>query len=233
MVDRAKLHEALSEFVRVLTGRYDIGRVLYELTDQCVAVLDCDGAGVAIRRDGSGLEFVTATDEAVTRIEERQIEGGQGPCHDAFATGEQTVSGNLQEESRWPAYRPLALEVGARAVAGIPLAAQGQTIGALNLYWTQPHECSDEELQAGQLLAEMAAAYITNLALLDEADRLNKQLQHALDARVVVEQAKGIVAARHGIAPQAAFERLRDYARPRQLRVHDVAEQIVAGELEL
>lgn len=232
MVDHGKLHEALREFVAGLTGRYDIGRVLYALTDHAVTVLGCDGAGVAIR-EGGRLQFVSATDEQVTRIEETQIAGDEGPCYDAYHTGGQVQSFDLRAEDRWPAYRSEALAQGARAVAGLPLVAHGSPIGALNLYWAAPHECGDDELAAGQLLADMAAAYITNLSKLDAAERLSGQLEQALDSRVVIEQAKGMLARDHDIDPEAAFEVLRDHARPRQLRVHDVAEQVVAGDLEL
>lgn len=79
----------------------------------------------------------------------------------------------------------------------------------------------------------MAAAYILNQGRLEDAEQLTDQLQHALDSRVVVEQTKGIVAERHGCDPEAAFGLLRGYARPRNLRVHDVAERIVAGDLDL
>ncbi len=235
MVDHSRLSDALTEFVEVLTYRYEIGRVLCRLTERCVHVLDCRGAGVAIRSSGDRLEYVTATDEAIAHIEERQIDGGEGPCHDAFRSTQQIVCPDLEDVDgdRWPAYRPAALREDVRAVAGIPLTARGQALGALNVYWSQPHQCSEEELNALQLLADMAAAYITNLSLIEDAERLNEQLHHALDSRVVIEQAKGIVGERHGIEPDAAFELLRDYARARQERVRGIAEQIVHQDLRI
>lgn len=232
MVDQSRLHDALRGFVGILGGRYEIGEVLYQLTDQTVAVIGCTGAGVAIRNGGS-LQFVTATHEPITRIEQRQIDTGQGPCQDAFDTGQVTTCADLQAESRWPDYRPEAVEFGARAVAGIPLAARQETIGALNLYWFEPHQPTGAELDAAGLLAEMAAAYVANLVVITDAERLNKQLHTALESRVVIEQAKGVLAERTGTEPAAAFERLRSHARSNQRRLHEVAADVVAGDLEL
>lgn len=232
MVDHAMLRQALTRFVRLLSGRYRIGRVLYELTDSAVDVLACDGAGVAVR-NGEALQFVTATDQWITRLEKQQVRGCEGPCHDAFRSGEEIASADLKEEQRWSGYRPLALERGARAVAGIPLVARGQTIGALNLYWIQPHACSAEELEAARLLADMGAAYIANQVLLEDAQRLNGQLQLALESRMVIEQAKGIVAERHRLDPDGAFDRLRTHARSNRCKLHEVAERVVDGDLDV
>lgn len=232
MVDQSRMHDALRRFVGILGDRYEIGEVLYQLTDQTVAVVGCDGAGVAIRNGGT-LQFVTATDEPISRIEQHQIDTGQGPCQEAFDTGRVATSGELDAESRWPDYRRQAVELGARAVVGIPMVAREETIGALNLYWFDSHEPTKAELDAAGLLAEMAAAYIANLVVLTNAERLNKQLHTALESRVVIEQAKGIIAEQTGLEPAAAFERLRSHARSTQRRLHQVAAEVVAGELEL
>lgn len=233
MVDHSRLHQALASFARIVHESYEIGDALYLLTDQAVAVLSCAGAGVAIRTEAGKLEFVTATDEPITHIEERQIVAGQGPCYEAFTTGEPATSTDLRTESRWPDYCEVALEKGAAAVAGIPLSGRDEIIGALNLYWDEPHQLSDEELQAAGLLADVAAGYIVNLRVITDAERLTKQLQHALDSRVIIEQAKGMIAERHGIPPQEAFELLRHHARSTNRRIHDLAGEVVAGELEL
>lgn len=233
MVDHTQLQVALTEFVGVLVRRYDIGRVLHQLTDHCVAVLDCEGAGVALRNGGS-LRFAAATDPVVTRIEERQITAHEGPCQDAYAAGGATISPDLGDEERWPDYRQLACEEGIRAVAGVPLIVDQTTrLGGLSLYWRQVHTPTEDELAAGRLLADMAAAYITNLRSLADAEQLNSQLQEALDSRVVIEQAKGIIEERHHLDPQAAFERLQDYARPRNQRIYDIAQDIIAGRSDV
>lgn len=234
MVDHARLRETVRSFTEILGGSYHIGDVLYDLADDVLGVLGCDGVGVAVRDPHGGLRFVAASDERVACIEEHELEVRDGPCHEALASGEQVVSGDLEDEARWPAYRPVALERGARAVAGVPLLLGETPIGALSLYRLSPKTvCTDEDLQTAQLLADLATGYLTNQKALAEADKLNEQLRHALDSRVVIEQAKGVLAQRHDLDPGVAFELLRSHTRSVSRPIHDVAGEVVAGELEL
>lgn len=232
MTDHSALERAFREYARALLGPYDVGRVLYRLTDQVVEVLGIDGAGVSIAGD-DGLEFLTATDERIVRIEEHQIGIGQGPCQDAFRTGRPTTSDDLESERRWPDFTPFAIEVGCRSLGGVPMPAGERTIGAIDLYSFEPRRWSEEELDAAQLLADMAAGYVLNARELDETRKLSTQLQHALDTRIVIEQAKGIIVARNGLDMAQAFARLRDHARSNRRPVHDVARDVVDGGLEL
>jgi GAF domain-containing protein len=231
MTDQQALIRAFADYARTLARRYDIGEVLYRLTDQVVEILDVDGAGVSIADHGR-LRFVTATDEDIAQIEERQVDLGQGPCHDAYTSGDRVTSADLSVEARWPDYTGTALRVGCRAVAGIPMLTGEQRVGALNLYVRRPREWPADELDIAQVLADMATGYIINARTLTEADRTTVQLQHALDSRIIVEQAKGVLAERHRITPAAAFERLRRHARHRNTKVHDVARQVIDAGLD-
>lgn len=233
MVDRDALQHTLLEYVRTTVGAYSIGQMLYRITDQAVEVLGCHGAGVSLGDEGR-LRFVTATDEPVARIEEDQLQTQQGPCHDAFSQDTQVLVDDVATWLReWPDYGQTALREGCQAVMGIPMRVDGTTIGAVNIYNRQPHRWVDEEVEAAQLLADMASGYVTNLRHLSSAQHLASQLRQALDSRVVIEQAKGIVAVQHDIDPSAAFERLRTYARTHRQRVHDVAHEIVERRLEV
>jgi GAF domain-containing protein len=232
LIDHAALQRAFGEYARALLGPYDIGQVLYRLTDQVVEVLGVDGAGVSISGD-EGLEFVTATDERIMRVEARQIEVGDGPCQEAFRTGKMTTSSDLSGETRWPAYTAFAYELGCSAIVGVPMPASHQTIGAVNVYRDDPHDWTEDELEVAQLLADMAAGYITNVRKLDETRELSEQLQRALDSRIVIEQAKGIIAARRGVDMAEAFAHLRSHARNARRPLHDVATDVVASRLEI
>lgn len=174
-----------------------------------------------------------ATDEPVTRIEKCQIDTNQGPCQDAFESCAVIVAPDLQAESRWPDYRAGALQSGARAVAGIPLVVRGEPIGALNLYWSQPHEPTDAELSAADLLAAMAAGYVANMTVISDTERMNRQLQAALESSVVMEQAKGAIAERHSVTPDEALALLHHHARTTRREIHDVAADVVARQVEL
>jgi GAF domain-containing protein len=162
-------------------------------------VLGVQGAGVSLAGEDGTLRFATATDERVMRVEECQLELDEGPCHEAWRSGQIVCEVDLNRSRRWPTYTPVALETGWQAVAGVPMIVEDQHIGALNLYRSQPDEWSPDELQSAQLLTDMAAGYIINARALTESAQLAEQLQRALDSRVVIEQAKGVLAGRHGI----------------------------------
>lgn len=233
MVDHTKLQAALTELVAVMVRRGEVGRVLEQLPGHCVAVLGCDGAGVTLPHGGK-LRLAGATDAAVTRLEQRQIALGQGPCQDAVTTGAVTASPDLADEERWPGWRREALDEGVRAVVAIPLVVETTTvIGGVSLSWLAAHTPTDEELRAGRLLAEMAAALITNLRVLSDAQRLSEQLQEVLDRRLVIQEATGIIEERHDLDSRAALERLHAYARPRNRRISAIAQEIVGGELDV
>ena len=220
------------EYVTTVVGTYSIGQMLYRLTEQCVEVLGCDGAGVSLGGPQGRLEFVTATNAAVTRVEEQQLQCQQGPCHEAFKSGEQVVVNDLAEMADvWPDYTRNVLEQGCRAAVGVPMSIAGEGVGALNLYRDEPHRWTREELEVGQLLANMGAGYIANLRELTNTRRLVDQLQEALDSRIVLEQAKGLIAARRNMDMGGAFEVLRRMARDRRRRIHDVASDIIEGRL--
>lgn len=233
MADQSALNRAFADYARTIARRYDIGEVLYRLTDQAVEVLGVDGAGVSLGDRNAALQFVTATDESVTQVEERQIALQQGPCHDAFQSGEQVTSADLRTEERWPGFRESAVQLGMRAVAGIPMLVNEERIGAVNLYVSQPREWPADDLEIAQLLSNMATGYIVNARTLTETERLATQLQHALDSRVVIEQAKGIIAERHGIDTAAAFDRIRQHARSSNAKLHAVAQAVVERSLQL
>jgi GAF domain-containing protein len=233
MADQSALRRAFADYARTMACRYEIGDVLYRLTDQIVEVLGVSGAGVSLGDAHGALQFVTATDQLVTRAEEGQIGAREGPCHDAFHSGDAVTVADLAADERWPVFRRVALEAGMRAVAGIPMLVEDQRVGAVNIYSATPREWPADDIADARLLADMATGYIVNARTLTESEERARQLQHALDSRVVVEQAKGVIAERHGITPAAAFTLLRNHARSNNAKLHDVARAVLARRLRL
>jgi GAF domain-containing protein len=233
MADQSALLRVFADYARTISRRYEIGEVLYRLTDQAVELLPVDGAGVSLGDPEHVLRFVSATDERVTNVEEEQVKLEQGPCRDAYRSGDCVTAADLAQDERWPEYRQAALAQGFASVAGIPLVAGEQRIGALNLYREAQAEWPADDLQLAQLLADMTTGYIINARNLSMQRQLAEQLQHALDSRIVIEQAKGILAERHGTDPARAFQALRTRARSSNARVHDVARGVVDGSLQL
>lgn len=233
MLDHAALLRAYEGYARALLQTYDIGEMLYRLTDQVVEVLGLDGAGVVLAEDDDTLTLVTATDKRVTFLEERQLDAGAGPSVTAFRDNTQVRIADLREHDAWPHLSEAAEEVGVRAVAGLPMPVHARRIGALDLWSVEPREWTDDELRVGQVLANMASGYVLNNLELSESRDLAEQLQHALNSRVIVEQAKGLLAGRRGISPTEAFDLLRRQARSTGTRLHDVCQRVVDGELDL
>lgn len=125
------------------------------------------------------------------------------------------------------------LKAGFHAVAGVPVPFQGRNIGAINLYAATTRAWTTDEFAAARVLADLAGGYLINAHLLAEAQTLAAQLQHALESRIIIEQAKGVMTGLHGMTPDAAFQVLRSYARSNQLKIKDVAHDIVVGRTDL
>lgn len=229
MVDGARLRALVSEYARTTLGRYEIGDVLYRLSDQSLEALGVDGAGISIAGPDGRLRFVTATDETVVRIEERQVGSGQGPCHDAFRSRARVVVPDLRElpDDRWGDYPGFAVAHGCLSIAGLPMVVDDRAIGALDLYRRDAGVWDDETLDNAQLVADMATGLIANHRTLEDTQALAEQLQGALDSRIVIEQAKGILVERHGGDMAEAFHHLRAHARSHQLKLREVAAYVV------
>jgi GAF domain-containing protein len=227
MADQQLLMRALSEFASTLAKGFAVSDVLHDLAEQVTAVLGIDGAGVSVQ-DGGELHFVTAHDERSTMLEGVQDAAQAGPCLDAWRSGEAVAVADLrQDQHGWDSYEQAAREAGVVAIAGIPMRCDSQTIGALDLYSTSPREWSDDELESARILADIATSYVIHASELDRQRRLNEQLQEALDSRIVIEQAKGILAAERQISVDAAFEVLRRHARSHSATLRSVAEAVV------
>ena len=233
MYDHQLYLRTLSEFTRVLLTPYDVQSVLAELTARVTAVLGLLGSGVSLGR-ADRLVFDTAVGKEVAEVEQVQQRTQEGPCVAAYRSGEGvSVSDLAAGPDRWPEYNRAAARVGIQAVASIPLKLAEQPVGALNLYASEPREWDPDDMAAAVVMGDMATGYLLNASKHRQQVELADQLQHALDSRVVIEQAKGMLAARHQITPDAAFERLRHHARGRGVGIHAVSDAVVHLGMEL
>jgi GAF domain-containing protein len=227
MADQQLLMKALSEFAGTLAKGFTVSDVLHDLADQVTVVLGIDGAGVSVQ-DGDRLQFVTALDERSAALEGIQDADQAGPCVDAWRSGETVAVSDLRRSSHgWDRYERAARKVGVVAIAGIPMKYDNQRIGALDLYSTSPREWSDDDLESARILADIATSYVVHASELDRQRRLIEQLREALDSRIVIEQAKGILSAERQISVDAAFELLRRHARSNAASLRSVAEAVV------
>src|SRR3954447_9054592 len=225
----------VSEFAAALTSGYSIGDVLHNLTEEMAQVLDLSGAGVTLVHDGQQ-RFVTAAVEAIANLERAQENWQHGPCIDAIASAAPVAVPDIaagDASERWPDYIIAAKTAGIQAVAGIPMLADQVAIGAVNLYDSQPRDWSAEDLRVATIFASIATAYLTHASAARQEQRTAEQLQQALNTRLIIEQAKGVLATQRETTVDEAFERLRAYAREHSARIHDVSRAVVEGDLFL
>ena len=231
-IDHAGLHGLFARFARTLTDAYDLEDVIVQLGEDICTILGASGAGVMVEDDQNKMRFMSTSDETLEKLEQLQIELDEGPCLLAYRTAEQVIAADLREDPRFRRFGPLAIDAGMRAVYSFPLTIQGTTpIGAFNLYRSSPGPLTEEQTTVGQVFAEVASAFIVHAREDDHRALLNRQLQTALDSRVLIEQAKGYVRAMCGVDVNTAFEGLRRYARNHSMRLAAVANQVLEGEL--
>jgi Response regulator with putative antiterminator output domain len=231
--DQSLFLQTLSRFARVLPAHYDVETALAELTESVTGVLGLCGSGVTMLEDGR-LRFVTAVSEASGELERIQEEQQSGPCQDAYDTGEVVRVTDVRVETvKWPESAAAAERLGVAGVAGIPMRLGGQIIGALNLYSAEPREWSEEDLAVAAVLADVATSYVINASKIRQQQQLSEQLQHALESRVVIEQAKGITAQQNSVTVDQAYQLMRGHARSNHASLRAVAEAIVGVGLQV
>jgi GAF domain-containing protein len=223
----------LSEFTRVLLTPYDAQSMLDQLANRVTEVLGLLGSGVSLA-DGERLVFEAGVGGPVVELEKIQDETQVGPCVTAFQTAQIVRVDDLGGEAeRWPEYCRTAEALGITSVASIPMRLGERTVGAFNLYAGASRAWDEEDMAAAVVMSDMATAYLINASTHRQQVELAEQLEHALESRVIVEQAKGMLAAKHAITPEAAFERLRHHARSRGATVRSVAQAIVHLGMDL
>lgn len=234
MPDPQALNDVLVDFARTLVRPHDVESVLGRLMDGVVRVLAVWGAGVSLADDNGQLSFVAATDDVVARLQALEDDVDRGPCREAYDSGVPVVVTDLGAVAdRWPLLVADATAAGVHAVMGIPMLVDGEPIGALNVYEKHPADFDEELVSTAQVLADVATGYIVNVRDLDRARELSSQLQHALNSRVLIEQAKGFLAAALSVGVNTAFDILRSYSRNKGIDIHKVAAQVVDGTLQL
>lgn len=231
MIDYAGIGRVLHRLAGTLVQRYDLSEVLDHLGEEITGILAVNGAGVMLEDEKRNLRFTSTSDGVLQRLEDLQVELGEGPCLLAYETGEHVIVSDLATDDRFPRFGPLALDAGMAAVYSFPLRLQNKVVGALNLYRDKPGQFEPEQIQVGQTLADVATAYLVHAEDVHRSTTLNQQLQHALTSRVRIEQAKGFVAARLDISADAAFEILRRYARRHGAKLQVVSEAVLQRHL--
>lgn len=232
MARESLLVRTLVELADTLVDDFDVVELLTRLTDRCVELLGVTAAGVMLISPAGDLRVMASSSEAMRIMELLELQTQEGPCPDCFRTGQSVVHPDLTAgDHTWPTFAPAAIEAGFRSVHAIPLQLRGEVLGALNLFSAGPGPMGDADVVAGGALADLATIAIIQYRVAHEAKILNDQLNHALNSRVLIEQAKGVLAERSSLEMDHAFSLLRKYARNHNLRLADVAQALIDGKL--
>jgi GAF domain-containing protein len=166
--------------------------------------------------------------EMALAADELQYQEGGGPCMDAGRGNVVLRVDDMRTEERWPDYVPRVLETGVRSSLSVPLPYQGSSIGALNVYSTQPSAFSGpESLEAGLEVAEMVAVAVANAESHWQLGEQARNMRLAMDSRAVIEQAKGVLMAQRKVDADVAFEILREASQRYNRKLRDIAVGIV------
>lgn len=204
-----------------MAREFDLDGFLRLLVNRCVRLFEVHAAGVFIVDHG-----VTASHEPLLPVLGHEA----NPLLDCSRDGAQVAVPDLTSAPRWPAFADDARGAGYASVHVLPLCRHAETIGALALFRDSAGTQADVRLV--RAVADIAAMAILQSRALRKAEELADQLQHALDSRVIIEQAKGVLAERLGLTTRAAFTAMRSYARSHNSRVSELAASIVDGEFD-
>ena len=222
-----QLAEAFVETADTLVDDFDVIEFLHTLAQRCVTLLEIDAAGLMLADPHGALHATAASTENARLLELFELQTDAGPCLDAFRTGEPVVNADLHaSEHRWPRFAEAAEAAGYVSVHALPLRLRTTVIGALNLFCTAHGPLSDDDIRTGQALADIATIGILAQRNLQQAELLTTQLQTALNNRITIEQAKGVLAERHHITIDQAFTLLRSYSRSHNRLLTDLAHDV-------
>jgi GAF domain-containing protein len=232
MTRESVLARTLVELADTLVDDFDVVDLLMLLADRCVEVLDVQAAGIMLATPDGQLRVMASSSEAMRVLELFEIQAQEGPCFDCYHTGRAVVNQDLDAgNGRWPQFAAEALGAGFHSAHALPMRLRGSVVGALNLFRSGVGELGPADIELAQAFADVATIAILQHRAALEAQLLAQQLTHALNSRVMLEQAKGMIAERLNLDMERSFATLRNHARNHNLRLGDVAQSVIDGSL--
>ena len=228
------LARTLVELADNLVDDFDVVDLLTTLSDRCVEVLDVSAAGIMLVAPDGDLRVMCSSDETMRVVELFELQTQEGPCLECYRSGLPVESADLAiDEARWPRFAPVARAAGFRSAEAVPMRLRTHIVGAMNLFRNETGTLNADDRAIAQALADIATIAILQHNTAIEARVVNGQLTVALNSRIVIEQAKGVVAERNQIDVVQAFNLLRSHARSNSRRLAEVAHEVVIGSLRL
>jgi len=226
------LTAAFIDIADTMVAGYDLIEMTNRLARHCVNLLEVDAAGLLLTDGQGNLGVLASSNERAQLMELFQLQADEeGPCLDCFQSGEPVVAVDLSRwRERWPGFVDEAERQGFQGVYALPMRLRDQTIGTLNLFQTGVAALSAGDLALGQALADITTITILQDRALARKELLIEQLQGALNSRVIIEQAKGILSIHGQIGIDEAFTALRGYARAQNRRLAQTASEVISDQ---
>jgi hypothetical protein len=226
-IDDAALQRALGQLEPHRPDGLAVRSALSEVTAAMPALFSVDGAGIMLIDEEQVLRYVASTDGDARLLEAVQESTGRGPCVQALVDNDTVEVGDLLEDERWLDLTEMLVPNGLRAVLGAPIHLAGAPIGSINVYRRDAHDWDGSDHIALAAFNRVVEHMVVVALASDRNDILIGQLQHALQARVVIERAVGILMAVDNLEATEAFERIRRAARSDRRAAHEVARAII------
>lgn len=229
-----RINEAFLKVADTLMDSYDIVDLLSTLVHECADLLGRQAGGIMIVDVAGDLELLASTSEAAEFVEVMQIAAGRGPCVECFDTGKPVAVPDISTAGeRWPQFQAAALASGFRSLHATPMRLRDKVVGTMNLMGTEVGGLDERDIALAQALADVAIIGILQERSLRDPRILSEQLHLALDSRVLLEQAKGVLAHTLGLDMEGAFNTLRSYARTNRVPLREVAEGVVTRKIDV
>ena len=225
-----QLANAFVGLADTLVADYDVIELAQQLIDSAMKLLPIKAAGILLGDSKGGLHVFASSSEETRLLELLQVEADVGPCLEAYRTGHPVLVADLDAEAaRWPAFAERAAMYEFRSVTALPLRLRTERVGALNMFRDETGDWPTTDVAVAQALADVATIGILHQRILSRSELVNQQLQTALNTRLIIEQAKGVLAERGAIDMDGAFSLLRAHARKTNRRLADLARDVVNG----
>ena len=222
--------EAFVELADTLVDDFDVLDFMHQVTVRCAQVLGVSAAGVLLADQRGALRVAAASTEQTRLLELLQLQDDEGPCPECFHTGRPVAIADLSlVADRWPRFATAARDAGFASVHALPMRLRTDVIGALNLFGAKPGLLDEDTIRLGQALADVATIGLLQARTIRHREVLAEQLQTALNSRIIIEQAKGVLAERHQLDMAQSFSLLRDTARNSNRRLSELARMVADG----
>jgi len=216
-----------------LVADFDVVDFLHTLAQRSTELLDASAAGIMLADQHGDLQVMASSTEEARLLELYELQRDEGPCLECFRSGTPVARADLSAmRASWPAFTDRLEQLGFHSAQALPMRLRSETIGVLNLFRAQPGQLTESDLWIGQAMAHVATVGLIQERAIAARELLAEQLQTALNSRILLEQATGVLAERAGVSMDQAFQAMRRYARSHSTRLREIATQVIDGTID-